>query len=558
MPGPLLSFERGLEMLRNVPPRQLLRRLELLGRRRLAGWLSERSGTAPPGPLSDQPPLPLFPPRHLFVPITGGWRFVQPWGSLELALPIDWGLAADDPQRLSWRANLSYMEFLEGIDDLAFVELIAAWINANPITSLNASRYSWRSYNLAIRVVVWMQQLALRRDRLTAPFFEQVAASLAAQLRHLERHLETDIGGNHLIRDMKALLWAGAFFAGEEAQRWWQRGLALLEQEIAIQVLGDGCHYERSPSYHCQVTGDLLEILSLLKSGSLRDRLAAVLERMVFVCNVLAHPDGKVALFNDGGLDLAYPPHALLAAAKRLGLAPPVRANGPFALPEAGFYGLIAEDEQVIVDCGPIGPDALIGHAHGDILSFEWSVAGRRVVVDQGTYQYRMGPRRTQSRAADAHNTVVVDGVEPSDFFGEFRCGRRARPEVLDYRPMDQGFVLVGTHDGFSRLKGRPRHVRHIEAVPGRIIIKDRIESSCRHEASAGILLHPECRVDVNGREVSIETGPVRLVIESNIAPALEPAEWFPNLHICQPTYRLRYRWAVPAEVLTVVLRHRI
>jgi len=557
MPNLLLRFERTFEMFRHVPPRQLLRRLELIGRRRLAPWLPDGTGTAQPGPISDRPPLPIFSPRRMLDARSNGWRFQQPWGSLDLARPIDWGLAADNPQKLSWRANLSYMEFLEGVDDQDFVEFVSTWIEGNPSTSADASRYSWRSYNLAIRVVVWMQQLALRRNRLDAAFLDRAMASLARQLRHLERHLETDMGGNHMIRDMKALLWGGAFFAGDEAQRWWRRGLVLLEEELKTQILSDGCHYERSPSYHCQVMGDLLEILSLLKAGSLRNRLGATLERMAMACSVLTHPDGKVALFNDGGLDLAYAPEVLFDALERLGIARPMRQDGPFALAEAGFYGLIKGDEHLVIDCGPIGPDALIGHAHGDILSFEWSVSGRRIVVDQGTYQYRSGPRRRQSRAAVAHNTVVVDGAEPSDFFGEFRCGRRARPEVLDYRPSDNGFVLAGTHDGFRRLPGRPRHVRRIDAVPGRIVIEDRIESAGRHEASAGLLLHPDCRVDVAGREVLVENGPVMMVIESNIDPSIEPAEWFPNLHVRLFTHRLRYRWTAPGETTRFVLHYR-
>jgi hypothetical protein len=114
---------------------------------------------------------------------------------------------------------------------------------------------------------------------------------------------------------------------------------------------------------------------------------------------------------------------------------------------------------------------------------------------------------------------------------------------------------LAGTHDGFRRLDGRPRHVRRIEAAPGRIVIEDRIESAGQHEASAGILLHPDCRVDVVGREVLIENGPVTMVIESNISPSIEPAEWFPNLHVCLPALRLRYRWAAPREMLRLVLR---
>ena len=83
--------------------------------------------------------------------------------------------------------------------------------------------------------------------------------SLAAQLIFLEANLETDIGGNHLIKNIKALIWASAFFQGPDAARWRKLGLDLLARELTAQILTDGVHYERSPSYHCQRLADLLE-----------------------------------------------------------------------------------------------------------------------------------------------------------------------------------------------------------------------------------------------------------------------------------------------------------
>jgi len=559
----LLRLERAFETFRHVPPRQLLRRLELLARRRLDIRLPARARTAPPPRLSDRPPPPIFPPRTLLEPAGHGWRLHQPWGSLALPASPDWRLEGpeaahlDAPERRSWHANLSYMEFLEGVDDSVFAGFLESWMEAHPPATVRPAHPAWRPYNLSIRAVVWMQQLARRRARLDPALLERAATSLGVQLRFLERHLETDVRGNHLIRNIKALLWGGRFFAGGEAEAWRRRAQTLLEEELVTQILGDGGHFERSPSYHCQVMGDLLEILSLLEPGRLRTRLEAALAAMARACRVLTHPDGRIALFNDGGLDLAYPPAVLLEAMAGLGLARPERPEGPFALNETGFYGLIKGDDYLVVDCGPIGPDALIGHAHGDILSFEWSAGGRRLVVDQGTCQYRAGPRRRESRSAASHNTVVVDDAEPSDFFGEFRCGRRARPELLAFRPGPDGFVLVGSHDGFRRLPGRPRHVRRIEASPATIEIVDTVEAEGRHEAAAGLLLHPDCEVVIDGRRAWIENGPVAASIDSSIAPVLEPAEWYPNLHVRRPTHRLRYRWPVPGEALRLVLRRQ-
>lgn len=551
----LRKVEGTLAMLRHVPPRQIARRLTLNASRRLAPYRASAFEASPPG-LAPRPPMPLLPPRRLLEPAAAGWRLRQPWGEMELSRRIDWRLPGSGMETASWRVNLHYMEFLEGVDDAAFVELVSDWIESNPLREKDAWACAWWSYNLSIRVVVWMQQIARRRPRLPESFVAAAAASLARQLRFLERHLETDLRGNHLMRNIKALLWGGAFFAGPEARRWWRRGGALLERELEWQILADGAHYELSASYHCQVMGDLLEVASLLPEGGRRRMLVATLDRMAQVAVHLTHPDGRVILFNDGGLEMAYAPAPLWAAHAALGGRPPELADGPFALREAGFYGLRHEDEHLVVDCGPIGPDDLIGHGHGDILTFEWSLGGRRMVVDQGTHQYDAGPGRVASRATASHNTLVVDGAEQCDFFGAHRCGRRARPRVLDYRAEAMGFVLEGTHDGFDRLPGRPRHVRRFEAAPGRLVLRDRIESGADHAVSGGLLLHPDCRASLTSGGVDIANGPVRLRVESTAELRLEPAAWFPNLYSARPATRLRLAFPAKAgEQVTTLQR---
>jgi uncharacterized heparinase superfamily protein len=558
MAHPLAASERAWLMLRHVPPRQLARRLVLRLRQRFGGMLPDVT-TGPPPSLRPVLPPPLLPPRQGLEPLDGGWRFIQPWGSRTLSHPPDWAPPFADAETASWRTTLHYMEYLEGVDDAAFMALVDDWIAKNPLAAADAWRFTWRQYNLSIRVVVWLQQLARRRAHLPEPFVARTAAALARQLRFLERHLETDIHGNHLVRNLKALLWAAAAFGGPEARRWQRRGERLLADALTRQILADGCHYERSPSYHCQVLGDLLEVASVLGPGPLRERLATVLDRMALACRQLTHPDGKVALFNDGGLDMAYPPAPLLAAHAAMGRPAPAVRSGPFVLADAGFYGLRSADSYLVVDCGPIGPDALTGHGHGDILSFEWSLDGRRVIVDQGTYQYPAGPRRVQSRGTASHNTASIDGAEMCDFFGAHRCGRRARPVVLEHRPIagpaGDGFLLEGSHDGFTHLPGRPRHVRRFTALPRELVIDDRLAGTGQHRAEAGLLLHPDCRVSVDADGATVTTGPLVLRIEADQPLRAEPAEWFPNLYTALPTTRLRYAFGAATGGVRLRLR---
>lgn len=555
-PRLLASLRRTVEMLRHVPPQQIARRLQIKVDRRLVSSFPAILGGAQPT-AAGRPPQPVLPQRPLLVRHGRGWLFRQPWGKLALSERIDWQLPGADPLTRIWRTNLHYMEFLEGLDDADFVCIVDDWIARCPATASDAWTTGWRAYDMSIRSVVWMQQLARRGPRLPGSFIARALVSLAMQLRCIERHLETDIRGNHLIRNIRALLWGSAFFAGAEADRWRRTGEALLADELDWQILADGCHYERSPSYHCQVFGDMLDIAAVLRAGLLRDRLDATLDRMARVCRWLTHPDGRIALFNDSGFHMAHAPAELLEAhATITGRASAARvavpSEGSFALRDAGFYGLRLGEDYVVADCGPVGPDDLIGHAHGDVLSFEWTVDGRRIVVDQGTYQYEAGARRDLSRSTASHNTVTIGGAEQCDFFGAHRCGRRARAEVLHYAASPSGFVLEGTHDGFSHLPGRPRHIRCFQAAPGRLVILDRLERADGRIGEAGLLLHPDCRVSRDGERVLVQQGATTVVVESAAPLELEPAEWFPDLHTSRPTRRLRQRFA-GGEIETVM-----
>jgi uncharacterized heparinase superfamily protein len=352
-------------------------------------------------------------------------------------------------------------------------------------------------------------------------------------------HLETDLRGNHLIKNLRALLWGAAVFAGPKAERWRTLGSQLLAHELDEQVLADGCHYERSPPYHGQVLEDLIECRAALPDGALRRRLDEALARMVRAALLLAHPDGLPAGFNDGGLTMALLPAELAAAFERLTGTGVTAADGPFALPEAGYWGLKAPGERLVVDCGPFGPPYLPGHAHCDMLSLEWSTGGRRILIDQGTYQYAAGPRRQATRSTLSHNTVSVAGAEQSDIYGAFRCGRRARARLLAWRPEVESLTLAGTHDGFDRLPGRPRHVREIEAAPGRLRIRDRVEGGDGQEAVSRLLLHPDCTVALDGNRGVIRSGAVEVAIEAVLPLRAEEAEWYPDLYVARPTVRL-------------------
>ena len=198
----------------------------------------------------------------------------------------------------------------------------------------------------------------------------------------------------------------------------------------------------------------------------------------------------------------------------------------------------------------------LPGHGHCDLLSFEWSTGGRRIVVDQGTHQYMAGPRRLASRRTRNHNTLVIGDAEQSDIYGAFRCGRRASPELRAFKPQGDGFSFVGSHDGFAGLPGRPKHVRAVEARPGSIEIRDHVEAKGRHAAAAYLLLHPDCGVEVRGRRRGHDPqrpsdGKTRGVRRS----LRRVGQWYPDIHVAKPHDDLAFRVPRREHGLTLRLR---
>ena len=558
---------RAVAFGRHMPLHRLARRIELDVLRRVqqrTGPLRRASAAPPAQRAAGGLVLPLFAPRRGKLEQRGGtWHFT--FNNRTCAAGdavgttsglINWHVGGDGPGHQLWRMNLHYMEYLEEADDSQFVDLINQWITANPAYGRGYWRDSWNSYTVSLRTVVWMQQLTLRGDRVDAATQARASASLVEQLRFLEANLETDLGGNHLLKNIKALLLAAVYFGGDfggpDAARWRAKGQASLTIELARQIPADGMHYERSVSYHCQIFADLLELRQALGVDPLDGQLDDALARMAQVTADLAHPDGSPALFNDAGLTMAYQPAETLAVyASLFGQVPAPRAA--FGLHDAGYYGWRTGTTYLVADCGRIAPDDLPAHGHGDVLSFELSVGGQRVIVDQGVFEYT-GSKRPASRAASNHNTLCLEGADQADFFGAFRCGRRPNVEVRRFDAAADGLVLAGSHDGFAHLAGAPRHVRRIEATSVKIMIHDRIEGQTDRAAMITFLLHPDARVTVSGTTAQIVRGGSTVDMTCTGLIQVTDAVWWPDMGHELPTKRLQVSLVNPATDLKTVL----
>jgi uncharacterized heparinase superfamily protein len=169
--------------------------------------------------------------------------------------------AWDDPALPKlWRYNLHYFDDLNAQDaalrNTLHVALMAQWVRENP----PAGGSGWEPYPASLRIVNWIKW-SLAGNALPA----ECVHSLAVQTRHLSRRLEFHLLGNHLFANAKALVFAGLFFAGGEAERWLSKGMAILEEQVPEQILADGGQFERSTMYHALALEDMLDLINLLR-----------------------------------------------------------------------------------------------------------------------------------------------------------------------------------------------------------------------------------------------------------------------------------------------------
>ena len=488
-------------------------------------------------PLSSHRHKPLFPPRKQLLTNTNELVFLNV--KRELTSPMDWHPKEMEYGTRLWLLNLHYMEFLEALDDTHFYYHILDWIDKNKPYRVGYYLDDWNSYALSIRVVVWMQQLNNRVANHDQQKMELITRSLIAQIKFLTKNLELDIYGNHIIKNIKALLWAGAYFNGREADFWMKKAEQLLAVELQEQILDDGMHFELSPAYHAQVFADLLECYQVIREGSVKISLGKVLPKMAQVLADLTQNDGFVCLFNDGGLDMAYPSQQCLTVFQQL-TNKQVNKRTCFQYQDAGYIGFQDDSNEIIIDCGALAPDYLPAHGHGDMFSFEYSVDKNRIIVDAGVYEYNPSEMRDYSRKTSSHNTVTLDGLSQSEFWMAFRVGRRAKIVGKKIELAEDQFFVQASHDGYRHLAGNPIHQRSFAYAKKVLHITDEIQAGMGQEVVSRLLLNPKCEIkQLSATQVCIVTKGSEITIKNAQGITTQQAWWCPNFGVKIPTTQL-------------------
>ncbi|WP_456443804.1 heparinase II/III domain-containing protein [Caldithrix abyssi] len=474
-----------------------------------------------------------------------------------------------------WLYTLHYFEYLIPLThdvnqknfDLA-KEILEDWIENN----LTGQGIGWEPYPISLRAVNWIFFYDAYLDffKQEPSFSKKFLTNLFQQVDYLTHFFEKHLQANHLWVNVKALLFAGLFF---DEQRWIKKGLRLVRKELAEQVLADGGHYERSPMYHALVLVDVLDLINLIFARKsfraefehsllkFKEELIDKARLMWRWLEAITQPDGQLPLMGDTALGIA-PTTTQIGKYLTQVLKEPLQQKktaSKRALPQSGYF--IYRDERLflLIDGGELGVSYQPGHAHCDFLSYEFSVKGRRIIVDSGIGEYLPGRLRNQARSIYSHNTLVINGLEQGEIWSAFRMGRRIVPEDVQCK-LEPVFEFRGAYYNSLNKKLAYWHQRTIR-INQAIEFEDQWKAKKLLVVENLIHLHPECQVEFASGVVRIKRDELMLnLIFDGQKVKAELRDWFyvsefgkvapASMIVLQPKERdvteMRYRINLP------------
>ena len=308
-------------------------------------------------------------------------------------------------------------------------DYIADWIRAHP------ARHDWalatydNTLNLSIRMLHWFTVLPALVD--SAAFDDETVdgmlESAQVQLDYLSEHLASRM--NWRIAHADSLLTSGLWLDGlPGAARWQKLGVDVLNDAFHRQVLPDGAHMERNPSYHGWMTRVFQKYW----------RIARAMPELA-----LAMQTEPIARMHDYAVGTTRPNGALNAMhdcrGRRTGMQPNQALEDRAAFRrEAGLPDELPPTSQFFAQAGQAllrdgwGEDATyvtfdatpwgLAHCHFSRNAVQLHAGGRSLVVDPGSLTYEASdPFCAYGKSTRAHSTVNLNGWNQSEADPETR-----------------------------------------------------------------------------------------------------------------------------------------
>jgi len=221
----------------------------------------------------------------------------------------------------------------------------------------------------------------------------------------------------------------------------------------------------------------------------------------------MSHPDGEISFFNDSIFGVAPTLGELANYARQFDIDyKGGNLSGLTYFQESGYIRLDKKDLVIMADVAKIGPDYIPGHGHADVLSFEMSLFGERLIVNSGVSTYNTSPERQKQRGTLAHSTITIDVTDSSEVWSGFRVAKRAKVFDISNTKVADNFKFSACHDGYKGLKGGVIHCREWNASENLLEIVDKITGNGEHKITSVLPLHPNIVVsNIQDNSVNLE-----------------------------------------------------
>lgn len=397
-----------------------------------------------------------------------------------------------------------------------FFNLIDHWIDNNP---LGVERYktTWRTIEAGCRCENWIKSLMyfINSKEINGKILEKIIISLYEHgkyiynsYNHFRRLSNWGVIENHglfMISVFLPELKDSALYRKESINR--------LEEEIKLQVMKDGMHWEQSPMYHNEVLHCYLDTIILAERNKL-SLPSIILEKtkaMSYADFYMAKPNHHqpmqsdsddtdlrdiitkaAVIFRDGTLKYGAYPYIDFESIWDLGckslkefedISIEEPKHKSYGFNYSGNYymrsGWGEKDNYLYFHCGNLGS----GHGHADLLHFDLFSKGESILIDPGRYTYVEGNAlRDYLKSCKAHNTITVDDEDFTLCEGSWKYAKAATSIKQEFISEEAFDFVQASHLGYMDLKDPVFITRKVIFVkPYYYVLVDEFYSKGKH-----------------------------------------------------------------------------
>lgn len=378
---------------------------------------------------------------------------------------------------------ISYKKTKNKIYFNKLLEEFKRWIEQNS----NYNSVNWCSnLEMSIRNINWILALELIIDGIDAKDKFLILNTIVKQVNFVFNRLSLySSSNNHLIGELTFLLIASKKIGFKNNDKIYKYSKRKLEEQIEKQFYKDGINKEQSINYQVHTTELYLICIKFLDdiNEKFDEKVYEIINKSLNYLRDISEIDGNFINIGDQDsgniikfserskeiLDLLHWGYYIFYDEKLI-----LNKENYISDKVYFFYGdkyidLLMKQEykdfiidenydsggmiikerliknkkiKLVFDYGEIGMKPLYAHAHSDILSLNFSINGKPVFTDMGTYKYKLESGwRDYFRGIYAHNSIAVNEKNQFNFLGAFICDKSPNSKLVYYNK-----------DGFSAI----------------------------------------------------------------------------------------------------------